>query len=29
LWLLTGFGACEPSGLFVHPAMLVHRTKRR
>jgi hypothetical protein len=29
LWLLTGLGACEPTGLFAHVAMLLQCTKRR
>ena len=29
LWLLTGLGACEPTGLFDRKAMLLHCTKRR
>jgi hypothetical protein len=29
LWLLTGLGACEPTGLFDRGAMLLQCTKRR
>jgi hypothetical protein len=28
LWLLTGLGACEPTGLFAHVALLLQCTKR-